>query len=117
MYDYFVTINCNLSDDMDMFGFSFMTKDEVKTIKSKLKAKQDWFQISVGSNQEIGFQCGEELLDCLEFIKIKSEEDYKVLEKYIGVDCCSEITPEKVYGFIIENFYEEDLETYEEEQF
>ena len=39
MYDYFVTINCNLSDDMDMFGFSFMTKDEVKTIKSKLKAK------------------------------------------------------------------------------
>ena len=116
MYDYFVTINCNWADEMELYGFSFMTSEEVKTMKKKLKAKQDWFQISVGSNQEIGFECGEELLECLEFMKIKSEEDYKVLKKYIGTDCYSDITPEKVFEFINEEISEDDEESYVDDE-
>lgn len=118
MYDYFVTISCNWADEMDVFGYSFMSSEDVKALKKKLKKKDDWFSVYIGSNQELEFDNGEECLECIEFMKIKNEEEFKILNRFLNGEYYCPITPEKILENLSENEYyenEDSEECYEDE--
>lgn len=89
MSDYLVTINFNWNDEMDIFGYSFMEEDEVNRLKKLLKSKDDMFTFNIGTNEDMEFENGEECLECIDFMKIKNEDEYKVLQKYLGSNECS----------------------------
>lgn len=103
---YLVTLNLNWADEMDVFGYSFMDESEVKRFKKLLKSKDDMFSFSIGTNQDIDFENGEECLEYLDFMKIKDDEEYNILQKYFGDNECS-ISP-----ISLMNTLEEDNEEY-----
>lgn len=103
---YLVTLNLNWNDEMDIFGYSFMDESEVKRFKKLLKSKNDMFSFSIGTNEEIDFENGEECLEYLDFMKIKDDEEYNILQKYFGDNECS-ISP-----ISLMNTLEEDNEEY-----
>jgi hypothetical protein len=78
-----ITWDSNWADEMDIAGFSIVSDKEAKDLKKKLNDRQTSFTICVGTNEDIEYSDGSELLGELSFKKI-SDEDAKVIRKYVG---------------------------------
>jgi hypothetical protein len=78
-----ITWNSNWADEMDISGFVITNKKEADNLKKKLQDKKDEFEIYVGSNEEISYSNGRELLSELSFKKI-SDSESEVISNLIG---------------------------------
>jgi len=78
-----VSWDTNWADEMDISGWSIMTEKEATEFKEKLKNIKSWFTICVGTNEDIEYASGKDLLDELEFKKITEEEE-KIIKKFFG---------------------------------
>lgn len=94
----------NWADEMDVTGFVIITQKEASELKKKLREKKQSFDLYIGTNEEIEYENGKELLDQLTFTKLKPEEA-ATLEKHLG-DC---------YGFTDFCDVEDDEEDEESE--
>lgn len=94
----------NWADEMDIEGFKIYTEDDWKAYKGELKAMTKKFTISVGTNEEIDYDCGSELLNQLTVKKI-SDDETKFIKKMFGDE----------FGFtqFTEAYQEEDDEDYD----
>lgn len=72
----------NWADEMDIQGFSIMKKQEWEHYKKEvIKLKN--FCIYVGTNEEIDYRSGEDLLEEITIKKISPEEE-RLIKKFIG---------------------------------
>ena len=73
----------NWADEMDVEGFAILEKADADRLKKTLKNFKRQFTICIGTNEEIDYEQGSDMLDELEFKKI-SEEEYKTVKKLFG---------------------------------
>lgn len=73
----------NWADEMDVEGFAMLEKSEADKLKKTLKNFKREFTVCIGTNEEIDYEKGSDMLDELEFKKI-SEEEYKTVKKLFG---------------------------------
>jgi hypothetical protein len=72
----------NWADEMDIYGFSIMNKSEWEAYK-KMLANKGEFYIYVGTNEEIEYSKGQELLNEIS-VKNITEEESKTIQKFFG---------------------------------
>lgn len=72
----------NWADEIDVEGFVICDDDEVEILK-KLNNVKRKFDIYIGSNEEIRYRNGSELLQELSFTQISDSEVMTIL-KYVG---------------------------------
>ena len=72
----------NWADEMDIYGFSIMDKSAWEEYKKKLENKGS-FYICVGTNEEIDYNNGEELIKEISVRSI-SEDEVKTIQKLFG---------------------------------
>lgn len=99
----------NWADEMDIEGFVIMTDSEWKEYKQGIKEKIKPFSIGIGTNEEIDYDNGEDLLAKLTAKKLTSEE-YKTISgifgNYWGFD---------QFQYVIEDNIAEEADELEEE--
>jgi hypothetical protein len=69
-----ITASVNYADEFDMTEFSVMTAGEFKQIVKGLRAYKDEISWGFGTNEEMRYDNGKELLDCLTFRTITDVE-------------------------------------------
>jgi len=86
--------NSNWSDEMDIDGWVTMDSEDWKSYKKLLKNREEGFTFYVGTNEEMEYENGKELLDEITAKKI-SDEEAKVLNKLFdgafGFTCFTEV--------------------------
>lgn len=70
------------ADEMDVCRYAVYSKKEAEDLEKRLEKIDCNIEYSVGTNQEIQYESGLELLECLTFQEVTNEE-LKVLEKFI----------------------------------
>ena len=95
----------NWADEMDISGFVIISEEKAKTWKEKVKNFKEYFNLCVGTNEEIEYSNGKELYDEVNSRKI-TQEEASIIEKYLG----------NSYGYT--EFYNQldDLEGWEDEE-
>jgi len=86
-----VSISKDYADEFEVTGFAIFKNKEWKKLEKECLKKKKPFSVSFGSNQELEFENGEDLIDSLYF-KNLSKEEAKIIEKKLG----------KSFGFDIE---------------
>lgn len=92
----------NYADEMDISGFVLMDKADANIWKKKIKTIEDQFTIYVGTNEDIEYGSGEELLSEIKIQNI-SDAEYEAIINAVG----------KEFGFTnfldaVENFEEDE---------
>jgi len=72
----------NWADEMDIEGVDIMRKTKWEALKKKILSKKN-FCIYIGTNEEIDYSSGEDLLSEIKVKRISPEEE-KVVKKFIG---------------------------------
>jgi hypothetical protein len=72
----------NWADEMDINGFAIMDKSEWEDYKKMLKNKER-FYIYIGTNEEIDYNNGNELLKEIS-VKNISDDEVKTIRKFFG---------------------------------
>lgn len=80
-----VTWKDNWADEMDVEGFKIYDEADWKSYEAEMKAVEKKFDICIGSNEEIEFDCGQDLLNTLTVKKI-SDDEAKTVTKLFGTD-------------------------------
>lgn len=78
-----VTANVNYADEFDMSEFTVMSVSDFKDLVNKLTEYDDEISWSFGTNEEMQFSDGQELLSCLEF-RVITDEEASVLHTLFG---------------------------------
>lgn len=78
-----VTANVNYADEFDMSEWTTMTVSDLKNMVKKLKNYKDEIEWYFGTNEDMRFDDGEDLLSNISFKKITPEEN-DVLMKLFG---------------------------------
>ena len=73
----------NWADEMDIQGFVIVPTEEANEFNRKLSELKCSFVICVGTNEEIDYDSGQDLLNDLDFTEL-TEEQYKVIDETIG---------------------------------
>jgi hypothetical protein len=73
----------NWADEMDIEGFLITSKSSADSFKKQLKDCDYSFEVCVGTNEDIEYGSGEELLKELTF-KTITQEEAKVIKKFFG---------------------------------
>jgi hypothetical protein len=73
----------NWADEMDIDGFMIVDKTTSDKFKKQLKDYNSSFEVYVGTNEDIEYGSGEELLKELTF-KTITEDEAKVIKKFFG---------------------------------
>ena len=73
----------NWADEMDLNGFRIYTESEWKDFRTKLSAYKDGFTICVGTNEDIDYSNGKDLLKKMKVHKL-SESDYATISRIFG---------------------------------
>lgn len=74
--------NTNWADEMDIQGFQILTVDEWNDYKSAVEKRKN-FEIYVGTNEEISYDSGEDLLEELE-VTLITKVEVEIIEKFFG---------------------------------
>ncbi len=72
----------NWADEMDIEGFRIMKQEEWEAYKKEVRKKK-YFCIYVGTNEDIEYSSGEDLLAEIKVKKITPEEE-RIIRKFIG---------------------------------
>lgn len=75
-----LTWNSNWADEMDISGFVITTKKDWEDFQSEVKERED-FCIYVGTNEEIEYSNGQELLDEISVTELSKEEETLITNK------------------------------------
>ena len=75
----------NWADEMEVCGFVVTSKEEADSYKKYLKDREDEFTLYVGSNQNITYNNGKELLEDLTFRNLTTAE-FQVFKKHFSGD-------------------------------
>jgi hypothetical protein len=78
-----VTASANYADEFDLSEWRTMTAVDFKEIVKGLKAHKDEISWYFGSNEELTFEDGKDLLSCFSFRKI-SEVEFNTLDNLFG---------------------------------
>jgi len=78
-----VSASCNWADEFDLDEWSTMTVTELKEIVKSLKKHKNEISWYFGSNEELSYDNGKDLLNRLSFKKI-TESEYQVLQNLFG---------------------------------
>jgi len=78
-----VTVNANYGDEFDFNEFSAMTVAELKDIVNKLQKHKEEIQWSFGTNEDLIFDNGKDLLSNFSYEKI-TQNEFDVLDKLFG---------------------------------
>jgi hypothetical protein len=73
----------NWADEMDIYGFSVMDKQEWEEYAKYLLDRKEGFTFYIGSNEEIEYENGRELLDEITVTEI-SEREAATVDKLFG---------------------------------
>ena len=73
----------NWADEMTVLGFVIMPKQKADSYKQYLEDREEEFTLSAGSNQDIKYYSGEELLEELEFSNLTNDE-FEVFKKHFN---------------------------------
>lgn len=73
----------NWADEMDLDGFCIYTESAWKDFRTKLSAYKDEFSICVGTNEDIDYSNGKDLLKKMNVHKL-SESDYATISRIFG---------------------------------
>jgi hypothetical protein len=79
-----VTADVNYADEFDMSAWKVMTVKSLKEIVKALQEHDDEIEWGFGTNEEMWFKNGEDLLSCLTFEKITSEESDILYKLFYG---------------------------------
>lgn len=88
---------------MDLQGFKIFEKTEWESVKKRMKNYNSYFEVCVGTNEEVMYENGNELLNKIK-VKNISEDEYKVIRRVIGTE----------FGF--DNVFERDAWYDEDEE-
>ena len=78
-----VKFESNWADEMDVCGFAVMSSDEWNKVRQIILLIKDEFSISVGTNEEIEYENGQELLDEYEVCEI-SDDESQIIQRLFG---------------------------------
>lgn len=86
---YIITESFNWADEIDFDGFVILTKKDLLDLKSRVQSLIDSgddeeIEISVGTNEDIDSSY-EEILEILDSAEKISDDNIKVLKKYLGL--------------------------------
>ena len=86
---YIITESFNWADEIDFDGFAILTKKDLLDLKSEVKSLIDSgddeeIEIGVRTNEDIDSSY-EEILEILDSAEKISDDDVKVLKKYLGL--------------------------------
>jgi hypothetical protein len=73
----------NWADEMDIYGFSLMDKEDWSEYKKYLKERKGGFTFYIGTNEEIEYSNGNELLREITVTEI-SDKEAATVEKLFG---------------------------------
>ena len=73
----------NWADEMDVEGFLITSKSSADSFKKQLKDYDSSFEVCVGTNEDIEYGSGKELIKELTFKKI-TEEEATIIRKFFG---------------------------------
>lgn len=73
----------NWADEMDLEGFRIFAESDWAEFKTKLSAYTDEFTICVGTNEDIDYSNGTDLLKKMKVHKL-SESDYATISRIFG---------------------------------
>lgn len=73
----------NYADEMDIQGYVMTTKDKSDDWRKKLKSVNYSFSLQIGTNEDIEYPSGEDLISEV-VTKNITEEEYIILKKYFG---------------------------------
>jgi len=73
----------NWADEMDVSGFRIYEKPIWDNMQSKLTAYKDEFTICIGTNEEIDYSNGKDLLKCMTSVLL-TESEYKAILRVLG---------------------------------
>ena len=93
-----LTWKSNWADEMDIYGFVITTDHQWETYKKNVKEKDEEFTLCIGTNEDIYYNNGTELLSEISVSKL-SDQEVDIISKNIGT----------LFGFT--QFFNED-ETY-----
>jgi len=74
----------NWADEMDIYGFSLMDKEDWLDYKKYLKERKRGFTFYIGTNEEIEYRNGKELLDEITVTEITDKEAATVEKLFSG---------------------------------
>lgn len=83
MSNILVEWNSNWADEMDVEGWSVLSEEEVSDLKTNLNNREGNFSVYIGTNEDITYSCGKDMLDELTFKEISYDES-NVLTKLFG---------------------------------
>lgn len=109
---YIVDISFNWADEMDVPGFCILTESELNECKDMANQLDDDDEINYycGTNEDVNFY-KEDILDMLDNAKKISDEELKIINKYIPDGCENG----EFFDNLFEDIFEEDDENEEEE--
>jgi hypothetical protein len=73
----------NWADEMDVEGYVMTTKDKSDDWRKKLKQVDYSFSLQIGTNEDIEYSSGEDLISEV-VTKNLTDEEYIILKKYFG---------------------------------
>ena len=74
----------NWADEMDIEGYILTTKDKSDDWKKKLKEVDYSFSLQIGTNEDIEYSSGEDLISEVT-TKTLADEEFAVIKKYLGL--------------------------------
>jgi hypothetical protein len=74
----------NWADEMDVEGYVMTTKDKSDDWRKKLKQIDYSFSLQIGTNEDIEYSSGEDLISEV-VTKNITDEEYVILKKYFGM--------------------------------
>lgn len=74
----------NWADEMDIEGYILTSKDKSDDWKKKLKTVDFSFSLQIGTNEDIEYSSGEDLISEVSLKNI-TDEEYTTLKKYFGM--------------------------------
>jgi hypothetical protein len=75
--------SADYADEFDVEGFSIMTDAEWNIFQKKFQQHQGQYSFGFGSNEDIEFENGQEVLDSIG-VKNITKEEYDTINKFFG---------------------------------
>lgn len=79
---YLAKWDSNWIDDLDVEGFTLMTREEMIAYKEAANRFSSHFEIGIGTNQQIDYGNGKEFLEEISFTEITDDEYHSLIKLF-----------------------------------
>lgn len=105
---YLLTFSGNYADEFDLNEFTTMSGETVINFVEYLKSYEEYFEVCFGTNEELSFDDGNDLLNQID-VKEITEEEFDVINKLFG----GGFGDAGVFDYVTDSLSEIDDEDYE----